>query len=155
MLADLAARGVAIAFDPNYRPRLWPSRETALAAVEAVVPYCRRISASAPDVEALCEQPLGAVAADWARQGVQVVARAEDRTVEICADGAVLSLPAPPSVAALDTTGAGDSFNAGYLAGWLTGKTPEQAVAMGRAISAQVVQHLGAIIPAAAMPPPG
>jgi 2-dehydro-3-deoxygluconokinase len=155
LISDLAAQGVAVAFDPNYRARLWPSRQLALAAMEAVIPHCRLVSASGPDVEALCERPLGAAAADWAKLSPQVIARHDDRTVDIHADGEVHRLPAPPAVKALDTTGAGDSFNAGFLAGWLNGKTPREAVEIGRAVSAQVVQHLGAIIPASEMPPLG
>jgi 2-dehydro-3-deoxygluconokinase len=154
LIAGLAARGVAVAFDPNYRARLWPSRAAALAAVEAVIPHCRLVSASGPDVEALCERPLAEVAAGWAELGPEVVARHDDRAVDVHAAGEVLRLAPPPPVRALDTTGAGDSFNAGFLAGWLKGATPERAVELGRAVAAQVVQHMGAIIPASAMPPP-
>jgi 2-dehydro-3-deoxygluconokinase len=152
ILAELAGRGVKIAFDTNYRPSLWPSREAALAAVEAVIPYCTLVSASGPDVEALTLRSLDEAAAEWAGRGPQVVARGDDRTVAVYADGGVLRLPAPPAVRAVDTTGAGDSFNAGYLSSWLKGETPEHGVALGHAVAARVVQHRGAIIPAAAMP---
>lgn len=153
ILADLAARGVKIAFDTNYRASLWPSRETALAAMEAVIPYCQLVSASGPDVEALTLRPLDEVAAGWARLGPEVVARADDRTVAVHADGKILRLPAPPPIKAIDTTGAGDSFNAGYIAAWLRGQGPERGVADGHAVAARVVQHIGAIVPAADMPP--
>jgi 2-dehydro-3-deoxygluconokinase len=151
ILADLKARGVNIAFDTNYRPSLWPSRETALAAMEAVIPYCRLVSASGQDVEALTLRPLDEVAAGWARLCPEVIARAEDRTVAVYIDGEARRLPAPPPVKAVDTTGAGDSFNAGYLSCWLRGEPPERCVAAGRAVAARVVQHLGAIIPSAEM----
>jgi 2-dehydro-3-deoxygluconokinase len=36
-LLDLARRARAVAFDGNYRPRLWPDRETALAARDAAL----------------------------------------------------------------------------------------------------------------------
>ncbi|HZZ32918.1 MAG TPA: sugar kinase [Phenylobacterium sp.] len=152
LLADLAGRGVRIAFDTNYRPSLWPSREAALAAVESVIPYCTLVSASGPDVEALTLRPLDEVAAEWAERGPRVIARADNRTVAVHAEGGVLRLPAPPAVRAVDTTGAGDSFNAGYLSSWLRGGTLEHGVALGQALAARVVQHRGAIIPAAAMP---
>lgn len=154
ILADLAEHGVPVAFDPNYRARLWPSPEVALAATTAVIPYCRLVSASGPDVEDLCQRPLAEVAADWASTGPVVIARSEDRTVELHADGDVRRLAAPPAVAAIDTTGAGDSFNAGFLAGWLRRETLENAVAMGHRLASHVVRFRGAITPAAEMPPP-
>ena len=152
ILADLARRDVAIAFDPNYRARLWPSREVALAAVEAVIPHCRIVSASGPDVEELCGAPLDETARRWAASGPLVLARAEDRTVDVHGARAVLTLPAPAAVKAVDTTGAGDSFNAGFLAAWLKGAEPADAVQAGRKLAARVVQHIGAILPAQAMP---
>jgi 2-dehydro-3-deoxygluconokinase len=155
ILADLAARGVKIAFDTNYRPSLWPSRETALAAMEAVIPYCRLVSASGQDLEALTLRPLDDVAAGWAQLCPEVVARAEDRTVTVYLDGQAQRLAAPPAITAIDTTGAGDSFNAGYIAAWLKGEPLERRVTAGHAVAARVVQHVGAIIPATAMPPRG
>ena len=153
ILADLARHDVPVAFDPNYRARLWPSREVALAATEAVIPHCRIVSASGPDVEELCGAPLDETARRWAASGALVLARAEDRTVDVHGSRSILTLPAPLAVKALDTTGAGDSFNAGFLAGWLKGAEPSAAVEAGRTLAAQVVQHIGAIIPAGAMPP--
>ena len=47
----------------------------------------------------------------------------------------------------MDTTGAGDSFNAGYIATRLAGETPEVALARAQALAAEVVQHRGAIMP--------
>ncbi len=81
-----------------------------------------------------------------------MVLRDEDRTVHIHAHGDVKTLPAPPPARALDTTGAGDSFNGGYLATRLAGGGPEAAVEVGRRISAAVVQRIGAIIPIEDMP---
>ncbi len=61
--------------------------------------------------------------------------------------GQDLAAPAPRPVAATDTTGAGDSFNAGFLAARLAGADPVASVAAGQALSALVVQHPGALLP--------
>jgi 2-dehydro-3-deoxygluconokinase len=146
------ARSVPVAFDPNYRARLWPGVEAARAAIEAIVPRCRYVSTSEPDLETLYDEPVEATSARWAALGAEVVARHEDRRVTVLGAGAPIELAAPPPVQAVDTTGAGDSFNAGYLAARLAGEDPVKAVAAGRRLAAVVVQHVGAIIPARSMP---
>lgn len=150
LLAEAAAAGAAVALDLNYRPRLWTSPEAAGAAMEAVAAHCRFISASADDLGdlGLVEAP-----ARWAAAGAEVVERAKDRRCVIRrSDDAPIRLEPNPPVPALDTTGAGDSFNAGYLAARLSGEAPEDAAEAGRRLAAVVVQHLGGVIARAAMP---
>ena len=155
LLADAKSMGVQIAFDPNYRPRLWGSPALARQAMEEIAPNCSLISASQPDLDAMCGSDASTVLGDWANCGVEVVKRHEDRTVEVFLDGHVYRLPAPEGVVrATDTTGAGDSFNAGYISARLSGVGPEASVAAGRHISAAVVQHFGAIISVEDMPRP-
>jgi sugar/nucleoside kinase (ribokinase family) len=49
---------------------------------------------------------------------------------------------------ALDTTGAGDAWAAGFLYGWLTGQSLQQSGQLGSRLGAEVVQILGPRIPA-------
>lgn len=51
------------------------------------------------------------------------------------------------AVTVVDSTAAGDSFNAGYLAARITGSTPEQAAVAGNRLAARVIRHRGAILP--------
>ena len=48
----------------------------------------------------------------------------------------------------VDTTAAGDAFNAGYLAARLQGADPVASCANGNRLAARVIQHKGAIIAA-------
>jgi 2-dehydro-3-deoxygluconokinase len=52
----------------------------------------------------------------------------------------------------VDTTAAGDSFAAAYLAARLQGADPVEAAGAGHRLAGVVVCHPGAIIPRAAMP---
>ena len=54
----------------------------------------------------------------------------------LCADGTRRYLAAPPPVTVSDTTGAGDCFNAGVIAGLLSGADLPSAVALGCAVGA-------------------
>jgi sugar/nucleoside kinase (ribokinase family) len=59
-------------------------------------------------------------------------------------DGALTAIPAAPIEAMVDPTGAGDSFNAGILAGLVSGATVVQAAKRAAEISARCVTQLGA-----------
>jgi 2-dehydro-3-deoxygluconokinase len=151
LLAEAAAAGAAIAFDPNYRGRLWDSAEQARDAIEAVIPRCRYVSTGISDVAALYADEAEAKAAEWAAKGAEVVLRSENHAVSVRGAEIFLRLAPDPPVRALDTTGAGDAFNAGYLAARLAGREPREAVTTARRLANLVVQHIGAIIPRAAM----
>ena len=51
----------------------------------------------------------------------------------------------------VDSTAAGDSFNAGYLAARLLGADLPRAARLGNRLATRVIAYPGAIIPAAAM----
>ncbi|MDR2463749.1 MAG: adenosine kinase [Verrucomicrobiales bacterium] len=65
----------------------------------------------------------------------------------IAADGALHRIPANPVENPADTTGAGDSWLAGFLHGWLNGKPLTLSGRHGAILGAEVVRQIGAQIP--------
>ena len=145
LLAEAAQAGTAIAFDPNHRTRLWASAEAARVAADQVAGICRYVSLSEDDAAAMggWRPPTHA----------EVIERLADRTVRVRSDEGELEFrPGRACVEAVDTTGAGDAFNAGYLALRLAGRPVAAAVTVGRALAEAVIARPGAIIAPEAMP---
>jgi sugar/nucleoside kinase (ribokinase family) len=87
--------------------------------------------------------PLGVAGTAALEQAVSALIAAGPRLVvklgergALCADGARRYLVRPPPVTVADSTGAGDCFNAGVIAGLLSGEDLPSAVALGCAVGA-------------------
>jgi sugar/nucleoside kinase (ribokinase family) len=72
-----------------------------------------------------------------------VVTRSEKGAIAI-RDGERHTVAAAPVDKVLDTTGAGDLFAAGFLTGYVRGKTSTQCLEMGALCAAEVISHYGA-----------
>ncbi|MDP9164025.1 MAG: adenosine kinase [Pseudomonadota bacterium] len=77
------------------------------------------------------------------RVPVLVVTRSEKGAVAL-AGGERAEVPAEPIAKLVDTTGAGDLFAAGFLAGQARGKSLETSLKLGAIAAAEVIQHYGA-----------
>ncbi|MDE2303104.1 MAG: sugar kinase [Sphingomonadales bacterium] len=138
--------GGKVAFDGNYRPRLWASpaearhwRDAAIAAADFGLPTLDDEIALDGAGDAL------AVAAHWQRLGcAEPVVKLGAAGCRL-ADGAIIA-PAR-QLAALDTSGAGDAFDAGYLGARLRGAPPAEAARQGHALAGWTIMRPGAIPP--------
>ena len=72
-----------------------------------------------------------------------VVTRGEHGAIAI-QGGKRFAVPAEPCVALVDTTGAGDLFAAGFLAGQAQGRAIDESLTMGAIAAAEVISHYGA-----------
>lgn len=146
-------RGGRVAFDNNYRPRVWPD---AMVAREAMSDFLAEVDIallSLEDEQALHGGDVQAAIARARRAGVaEIVVKDGRADAWIATADGIERVPAVANIKPVDTTGAGDSFNAGYLAARVRGVAPVAAAREGHQLAAVVIQHPGAIIPRDAMP---
>ena len=147
-LARARGAGSLIAFDPNYRPRLWQSRQVAEQSVTEALAVTDIALPTFPDEQALFGDGSPGETADRVREaGVrEIVVKHGENEALVVAEGISASVPAL-SVRPVDTTGAGDSFNGAYLAARLAGHNPLDAARRAHAVAAAVVQVRGALAP--------
>ena len=146
--------GVKTAFDTNYRPAGWASPEEAgewmdkiFAHTDIVMPTNdenREVYGDHTDEQTLARMQAAGVP--------EIVVKCGEKGALIYYDGITDRIASKPDVEVLDTTSAGDSFNAGYLAGRLSGLSPFEAAQWGHSIAAEVIQHRGAFIPRENLP---
>jgi 2-dehydro-3-deoxygluconokinase len=150
-LAAARKGGTRVVFDTNFRPRGWPDRDEAKAAFAAALGLADIVFASVEDLVLLCG-PAWQPMLDPHRGRAEVVLKLERPACRIDHEGLSLEIAAEIVPAPLDTTAAGDSFGAAYLAARLQGQAPPDAARAGHALARVVVQHRGAILPREAWP---
>ncbi|HCM9213706.1 TPA: sugar kinase [Enterobacter roggenkampii] len=157
LLRECRANGGKVIFDNNYRPRLWVSREETQQVYQQMLQCTDIAFLTLDDEDALWgEKPVEDVIARTQAAGVSevVIKRGAESCLVAIMGEAVVEVPAVKLAKekVIDTTAAGDSFSAGYLAVRLTGGTPEAAAQRGHLTASTVIQYRGAIIPREAMP---
>lgn len=153
LLADYRKNGGKVIFDSNYRPKLWKDKETTRKAYEAMYQLTDLALPTVEDEQELFgDADHNAVIARLQSWGVsEIVVKMGEKGCLVVNDETQTLVPSN-KVSVVDTTSAGDSFNAGYLAERLNGSAPEIAAKNGHKLASVVIQHRGAIIPLSAMP---
>lgn len=159
LLAALARRrqeGAWVIFDTNYRPVLWPDAVTARDAITQAASLASLVLPSLDDMAGCfgTPDPDDAMRLLAGLTEAEIVLTTGGHSVLHRAGGAARhdTHDLPGAVAAIDTSGAGDSFDAAYLAGRDAGLDPAAAIKSAARLAAIVVCHPGAVIPAEAMP---
>lgn len=148
LLNQLKQTGCRIVFDPNYRPRLWRSHEQAEQHYRAVLPLCHTVMPTLDDETALWgTRTVEECRSFYGNCNVRELVIKAPNLIVHAFSGEEYRHRQAKSVEAVDTTGAGDAFNAGYLTARLSGLGLDAALVAGQDIAARVVQHPGAIVP--------
>ena len=146
----LRARGAQVIFDNNYRPRLWSDVAQAREAFAAMYALASIALVTLDDEQALWGEASASVQLERTLAmpcAELVVKRGAEPTLLRLAGMALQAVPVVPVPKVVDTTAAGDSFAGAYLAARLMGADAVLAVAAGNRLSAQVIQHRGALMP--------
>jgi len=153
LLAEYRQGGGKVVFDGNYRPGLWQHSDAIRPAYEAMYGLTDIALPTIEDEQAIFgDADQEAVIQRLRLHGVKEIGLKLGESGCLVASPDVMELVAAKKVAVVDTTSAGDSFNAGYLAARLTGRSASDSASAGHALASVVIQHRGAIIPASAMP---
>jgi 2-dehydro-3-deoxygluconokinase len=150
-ILELARKnGVKVAFDGNFRPRGWKGdlARTRTVFLEAL----KRVDVALPtyDDEAVLwgdPSPEATVERMQAFGIGEIVVKNGQNSALVAAGGNREFIPVPEVVVPVDTTAAGDSFNAAYLAARLTGENPSAAASAAHRLAAEKIRHRGAIMP--------
>lgn len=137
-----------IAYDSNYRPKLWEDKTSARAITERMWDLADLAFPSLDDEMALFDETSeDTVIRRFERGNFSrcTIKRAHRGPLSLTLEG-----PPPRFAAArkvIDTTAAGDSFNGGYLAAYLAGHGEASCLSAGHELAAHVVGQPGAIAP--------
>lgn len=147
LLYEARKAGTLVAFDGNYRPRLWGhNRELARLIYSRILDMTDICLATADDEALLWDDADANVSyRRLATHGVvEIVIKCGSKGALI-APGSLVETA--PDLHPVDTTAAGDSFNAAYIFARLAGRTPQFAAEEGNKLAGLVIKHAGAIIP--------
>lgn len=147
-LAEARQAGKTIAFDPNLRPKLWPDAARmrdgimAGAAVADIV-----LPSFDEEAEHFGDATLEATSARYLSSGARgVIVKNGPGAAHFVLNGQSGQVTPEPVTKIVDTTSAGDSFNAGLLAGLAKYASAEEAIGLASRVARQVIGQKGALV---------
>ncbi len=135
-----------VAFDANYRASLWSSERVYRRVIGAILPFVDIILPSEADERILhpeCNaQQLFPI---YEKSGTLCCMKSGGIGASLIVAGVLQNIPAVKRKA-IDTTAAGDAFNAGFLTGVVKKYSAMQSAKLGNAAAGIVIRHRGAIV---------
>nr|WP_298687563.1 sugar kinase [uncultured Dongia sp.] len=148
-LAQARAAGSRLAFDPNYRARLWPSQDEAKAAITAALQLADFALPTHDDEKQLFGDATPDATAGRLRDlGVpEFIVKDGGNPARLGTAAGIEQIPAAKAAQLVDTSGAGDAFNGAYLYARLTGEDPQAATRIAHRVAAAAIGVRGALTP--------
>lgn len=154
LLESARARGADVVMDNNYRAALWSSADECRSTLQQFEQVISLALYSLDDAREMYQQP--GLSAEKLISDVNVPQAVIKAGLEgywlATKSNKIEHVSVKPVSNVVDSTAAGDSFNAGFLLGRLQGLSMAMCGDYGYTLAATVVQHAGAIVPRAAMP---
>ncbi len=149
LLSTLKSVDQQVAFDPNFRPRLWPSAEEARVWIDRAYEVSDIALPSIDDERLLRSKTLTSTELETHlnQLGVRefVIKQGDAELCMTSREGR--STLKPEKVDPVDTTAAGDAFNGAYLANRLQEISQKDAATKAADLARQVILQPGAIVP--------
>lgn len=147
-LQKLKQNGVKIAFDSNFRHQLWEDISQAQNCYMTLLPLVDIALVTADDEKLLWgDQDAQSTIQRLSNIGIPIIIVKQGKEGAICVQyGKQSDVPTAEIKNVVDTTSAGDAFNAGFLAGYLQNKPLLTCCQQGNQLAGVVIQHQGAII---------
>lgn len=145
----LKSKGAKIVFDPNYRPRMWNSKEHAIHWLEEIYSRSDLVLPGLEDHSDLLDQNDRESVISYMKKfnvNEQVIKCGKDGVYAYDEANKEYHLPFTPAAKQIDSTAAGDSFAGTYLAARLKGEGIQDALVSAARVASIVVQHHGAIV---------
>ena len=148
-LKRAAEAGVTVAFDPNLRPRLWRNTQSMCDWIMRAVEVSDIALPSFEDEQSYFgDEDLAATATRYSDAGARVtIVKNGAGPILVRSELGDETLTPEPADVVIDTTAAGDSFNAGALVALSAGQTPREAASAGSNLARKVIGARGALVP--------
>ncbi|WP_417416564.1 sugar kinase [Hoeflea sp.] len=147
-IAAARQNGATVVFDPNLRPRLWDSHNTMRQTIMTAAGVSDIVLPSYEDEATFFgDESPDDTARRYAGAGVETVVVKNGAGEIVALDkGRITRFTPNPITSIVDTTAAGDSFNAAFLASYLKSANLMPALAAGADLAAKVITQRGALI---------
>ncbi len=143
-ILSLIASDVKICLDSNYRASVWSDREDAQEWYEQALPYVSMLFVTDTDHDAIYgKESFVHAIKRYQSFGVNRLAYRMGEKGSIIFDGKAQTVLACEDINVVDTTGAGDAYNAGFIRAMLQGRSFSDCGRFATACAATAIEEMG------------